>query len=162
MSFWCCTCYDNPPNEAIKMGAEYFGVILSRVSLEETGIVVSQSYIDPNWDGVLQLIVTNNSESPKLLQEHCEIANLVIFKMDQPAKRTSLNKNDHYAVTWETISDNPMYPKWQDRKRSWFLKVRHGIRTYWYILTGVSILGILPFLDNIVSIITGIYQWFSS
>lgn len=147
-------------NEVIKMGSEYFGVILSRVSLEETGLVVSQSYIDPNWDGVLQLIVTNNSETPKLLQEHCEIANLFVFKMDQPARTTRQNKNDHYAVTWETICDNPMYPKWQDRKRSWLLKVRHSIRTYWYLLTGVGILGILPVLDNIISIITSVYHWF--
>lgn len=27
-------------------------------------------------------MVTNNSETPKLLQEHCEIANLIIFKAD--------------------------------------------------------------------------------
>lgn len=147
-------------NEVIKMGAEYFGVILSRVSLEETGIVVSQSYIDPNWEGVLQLIVTNNSETPKLLQEHCEIANLFIFKMEQPAKATQLNKNDHYAVTWVTISENPMYPKWQDRKRTWFVKVRHCIRTYWYVVTGMGILSLLPFLDNIASIISAIYQLF--
>lgn len=149
-------------NESIKMGAGYFGVILSRVSLEETGLVVSQSYIDPNWDGVLQLIITNNSETPKLLQAHCEIANLVILTMDKPTKQTGHHRNDHYGVTWELISDNPIYPKWQDRKRSWFVKARHAIRTYWYVATGISILGILPILDNIVTIISGICQWLSS
>ena len=149
-------------NEAVKMGAKFFGVILSRVSLEETGLVVSQSYIDPNWEGVLQLIVTNNSETPKRLQEHCEIANLIVYKMEQPAKRTSQNRNDHFAVTWETIGDNPMYPKWQDRKRSWLLKTKHSIRTYWYILTGLSVVGVIALFDNIISIISGIYQWIIS
>lgn len=128
-------------NEAVKLGSEYFGLLLSRVSLEETGLIVSQSYIDPNWEGVLQLVVTNNSETPKLLQEHCEIANLIIFKMEERANGTSQKKNDHYGVTWEIICDNPIYPKWQDRRRSLIFKIRHTIRTYWIVFTGVGIVG---------------------
>lgn len=147
-------------NEVVKLGADYFGLLLSRVSLEETGLIVSQSYIDPNWEGVLQLVVTNNSETPKLLQEHCEIANLVLFKMDQPVKERSQKRNDHYAVTWKTICDNPMYPKWQDRKRSLFFRIKHTIRTYWFIFTSLGILGGIPLVYETISLILNILKFF--
>lgn len=145
-------------NEAIKMGADYFGLILSRVSLEETGLVVSQSYIDPNWDGVLQLIITNHSESPQILQEHCEIANLVLFKMEHPAHTTSQKKNEHYGVTWEVIAENPMFPKWQDRRRSWTLRLRHIIRSYWLIFTGIGVAGLFTICYQIISTIVNIIK----
>lgn len=134
-------------NEVITLGPGYFGLLLSRVSLEETGLMASQSYIDPSWEGVLQIVVTNNSETPRLLQEHCEIANLVLFKMEQDADGAAQKKNDHYGVTWEKIRDNPDFPKWKDRKRTGWVKFKHFIRTYrkWFLggAGGISILGLL-------------------
>lgn len=145
-------------NEAVTLGPGYFGLLLSRVSLEETGLIASQSYIDPNWEGVLQIVVTNNSETPRLLQEHCEIANLVLFKMEQEADETIQKKNDHYGVTWETISDNPDFPKWKDRKRTWWVKFKHVIRTYRLWFLGIGGVGILGILYQMVSIIKNVLE----
>lgn len=143
-------------NESVTLGANYFGVIFSRVSLEEMGLVVSPSYIDPNWTGVLQLIVTNNSENTLLLQEHCEIANLVIFKMDIKENDSINNRNNHYGVTWETISENPVFPKWNDRKRSIFLRLKHGLRTYWIAFTTIGAVGIIAILYQLITLVMNI------
>lgn len=140
-------------NESIRLGPNYFGLLLSRVSLEETGLIVSPSYIDPNWNGVLQLVVTNNSETPKLIQEYCEISNLILFKMEQRADVTIQKRNDHYGVTWEMISSNPIFPKWQDRKRSVRLKIRHMIRTYWIVFTGIGLVGAVAIIYQIISLL---------
>ena len=148
-------------NEAVTLGSNYFGVIFSRVSLEEMGLVVSQSYIDPNWTGVLQLIVTNNSESELLLQEHCEIANLVIFKMDIKEDDSVNNRNNHYGVTWETISENPLLPKWNDRKRSFFLRIKHGLRTYWIAFTTIGAVGVVAILYQLISLTINILNTLS-
>lgn len=148
-------------NEAIALGSDYFGLLLSRVSFEETGLIISQSYIDPNWEGVLQLVVTNNSETPQILQEHCEIANLVLLKMEQRAEETTQKRNDHYGITWETICNNPNYPKWQDRKRSLVLRMRHTIRTYWLIFTGIGVVGGCAIVYQIINMALDIYKIFN-
>lgn len=145
-------------NEVVTLGSCYFGIIFSRVSLEEKGLVVSDSYIDPNWSGVLQLIVTNDSESPLLLQEHCEIANLVIFKMDNAENENVNNRNEHYGVTWETISENPSYPKWDDRKRSIFSRIRHTFRTHWIAFTAIGLVGIVAIISQTITVIINVLK----
>lgn len=145
-------------NEAISLGPNYFGIVFSRVSLEEIGLVVSPSYIDPNWTGILQLIVTNNSEGILLLQEHCEIANLVIFKMDVRENDTINNRDNYYSVTWETICENPTFPKWNDRKRSVFLQLKHGLRTYWIAFMAIGILGVSAIIYYLISILINVWN----
>ena len=140
-------------NEVVTIGADYFGMILSRVSLEERGLVVSQSYVDPNWSGVLQLIVTNNSEKKQLLQEGCEIANLIIIKMSGSTPNPSVPRNEHYNVSWQTIHADTSFPKWQDRKRSYGRKILHGCRTYWVGLLSLGALAIITILYYVLNVI---------
>ena len=145
-------------SEYVKTGSDYFGLILSRVSLEETGLLISYSYIDPNWDGILQLVVTNTSETPKLMQEHCEIANLILFRMDRPAERVVQKHNGHYGVSWDLIYNNAIYPKWQDRKRTFVTKVWHSVRTYWVAFTTLGIVGCCAVLYQIISLIMNLLK----
>jgi len=128
-------------NEAIKLGPEYLGIIISKTSLEERGITVSTSYVDTGSKSILQLIVTNNSETPKLLKERCEIADLILVKVDQKLKKITPKRIDQDSITWEMINDNPIFPRWEDRKRTWFMRLCHTIRTYWILFTGVGIVG---------------------
>lgn len=145
-------------SEYVKTGSDYFGLILSRVSLEETGLLISYSYIDPNWDGVLQLVVTNTSEAPKLMQEHCEIANLILFKMDRSAARVAQNHNGHYGVSWDLICNNAIYPRWQDRKRPLSTRIWHAVRTYWIAFTALGIAGCCAILYQIISLIMNLLK----
>lgn len=146
-------------NEAIKMGPNIFGLLLSRVSLEENGLIVSPSYIDPNWNGLIQLVVTNNSETEQILQEHCEIANLILLKMNKPTTVTTIPKNGHFAVTWESIKDNPRLPTWNDRKRKVPQKIQHAIHTYWYIFTGIGLVGTIGILYYLITISISLYNF---
>ena len=146
-------------NEVVKLSAEYFGVLLSKVRHEENGLLVSQSYIDPNWKGVLQLIVTNNSEYPQELREHCEIANLVLMSINNQINQQAQTRNDHYALNWEKIFDNPIYPKWKDRKRSFIRKGWHAVHTYWYLFTTLGIVGIIANIKNIIDLFINIFKF---
>lgn len=148
-------------NEAVKMGSGYFGILLSKVKHEENGLCVSQSYVDPNWKGVLQLIVTNNSEYPQELREHCEIANLILMNINNQTGTPMQPRNGHFAVEWPQIFENPIYPKWKDRKRSFLRKVWHNIRTYWYIVTSIGAVGIIANIKNIIDLITNILKFLS-
>lgn len=147
-------------NEVLEFGADYFGLALSRVSHEETGLIVSSTYVDPNWMGVLQLVITNRSETPQLLQEYCEIANLIIFKMSAPAAIPKGDKNGHYGLKWEIISKNPAKRLWNDRSRKLSTRICHKMRTYW-VLSGLSITAFLIILYNIVNIFYPLYSIFA-
>lgn len=145
-------------NEVLEFGKDYFGLVLSRVSHEETGLIVSSTYVDPNWAGVLQLVVTNRLETPQLLQEYCEIANLIICKMSAPSTDSKENKNGHYGLDWDIISKNPAKRLWNDRSRKLSIRIRHKIRTYWVLFTGLSITAFLIILYNIVNIFYSLYS----
>lgn len=149
-------------NEVVRVNSDYFGILLSKVKHEENGLRVSQSYVDPNWKGVLQLIVTNNSEYKQELREHCEIANLVLMGISTQANVPPQPHNSHFAIDWQMIFDNPRYPKWQDRKRSMARKVWHGIHTRWYLFTTIGVVGIIANFKNIIDLFINIFKFFNT
>jgi len=145
-------------NEVIEFKENYFGLVLSKVSHEEKGLLVSSTYVDPNWKGVLQLVVTNRSETSQLLQEGCEIANLIVHKMSAPANATKENRNGHYGIAWDSVSVTPTVELWKDRSRTWILKVFHFVRTYYKVFITCVIMGLLAALYYIVNIIYSLYS----
>lgn len=148
-------------NEVLDFNKDYFGLVLSRVSHEENGLMVSSTYVDPNWKGVLQLVITNRSETPQLLQEYCEIANLIIFNMSAPVEASKEEKNGHFGLTWEGISKNSTRKLWNDRSRKFSTRICHKMRTYWLLFTGLGITAFLVILYNIVNIFYPLYSIFA-
>ena len=134
-------------NEYVQLNPNYFGLLLPRVQHGTDGIVISSSYIDPCWKGVVQLMATNLSEVPLGLKAESNIANLVILRNSEPIKISSGSEPDHYELNWKTIFNNPEHPKWSNRKRGKLLKFRHLIRTGWVFVTtgGIAILGAIEF-----------------
>ena len=147
-------------NEVLEFGNGYFGLVLSRVRHEEKGLIISSTYVDPYWKGVLQLVVTNHSERIILLQKDCGIANLIIFKMSQPALNLNEEQNGHFGLEWEELCENPTRCLWNDRSRSLFLRIQHKIHTNWKFFTGLGIVTILIILYNLVNIIYPLYSIF--
>lgn len=140
-------------NEVVTLNSEYFGLLLPKVKDGESGLSISTSYVDPNWTGVLQLSVSNKSQSTQPIKERCEIANLVLMKTSKPITKLNETQCDHYALTWETISSDPEYPKWPNRKRNLFVKVRHYIKTSLLILVSAGVIGLVGIIDIIGKII---------
>lgn len=112
-------------NEYMEFKENYFGLVLPKVSGEENGVTVSTTYVDPQWKGFLQLVVTNLSERSHLLQENSEIANLVIYQMSGPAAEANVERNAHYGIPWEKIYGNPDLRFWDPRTRTQFRKLIH-------------------------------------
>ena len=139
-------------NENVTLNSEYFGLLLPKVKDEERGLFISTSYVDPNWTGVLQVLVSNKSEYPQHIKGQCEIANLVLMKTSEQIEYLKEIQHDHYALTWSKIFTNPEYLKWENRKRTGFIKFLHAIRTRWVLATTIGIVGIIPIVKGVIEI----------
>lgn len=145
-------------NEYMEFEENYFGLVLPKVSGEENGVTVSTTYVDPQWKGVLQLVVTNLSEKTYLLQENSEIANLVICKMSGPATEANVERNAHYGIPWEKIYSNPDLRFWDPRTVSQFRKLIHIFHTKMKIAKGAGIIVVVGLVYYVVSMLCQIFS----
>ena len=72
---------------------------------EDAGLEVyrSETWIREN-EGILQLSIKNNTDEPKLLWEHCEIANVRFIKEDEENGKTGQRRGK--IVNWKIIDEN--------------------------------------------------------
>lgn len=91
---------------------------------ENAGLEVCRSeiWISEN-EGILQLSIKNNTDEPKLLWEHCEIAKVRFIKDEENGV---VEQRRGEIVNWKTIDENLELPRWEERKRGLGTCAWHG------------------------------------
>jgi len=143
-------------NETVTLDSNYFGLLLPKVSYEGKGLFISTSYVDPNWTGVLQLLVSNRSPEAHPIKKDTAIANLVILKTSEAIREepSGTGQSDHYKLTWKKISEDQDLLKWTNRKRSVLTKIRHTTKKF----RALQILAILGTIGGVFVGISAVIQ----
>lgn len=94
-------------NEKISLSGSYSAIVMPKVSLFEVGIVLTPAYIDPYYNGILRLLITNNSDSSFELKISEVIAQCYFFKFPESVsetfKDTFSHKSVFYGQNWNSI-----------------------------------------------------------
>lgn len=101
-------------NERIRLNGQYAAIIIPRISLSDVGIVVTPAYIDPYYDGLLRLQLTNQSNNSFLLQTLDVIAQCFFFKLsssvEESFERGFSKKSAFFGQNWPSIIDEDRNP----------------------------------------------------
>lgn len=103
-------------NERIVLDGCHSVLIIPRVSLSEVGIIVTAAYIDPYYNGLLRLNVSNNSQSPYELKTLETIAQCFFFELPDEASKDYASQFSQKSVflgqNWKAIfnEDRPPFP----------------------------------------------------
>jgi dUTPase len=97
--------------EYIRVGAKTAAYILPRLTLATAGLVVATTYIDPYWEGILQLYITNLSPQPHSLKFGERIAICRFYEVEgadetPEIKSQFTQKSHHYGLNWRRILDS--------------------------------------------------------
>ncbi|MCL2793660.1 MAG: hypothetical protein FWD87_11300 [Spirochaetaceae bacterium] len=140
-------------NEYIELDKKHFALILSRVSGEAVGFVVSTTYADPEWSGLLQLIITNKSEQALEVSLDMKLAKLVLFEIKEEGNFQD-TQHPHRNLTWSQMEIQPEYPSWAGRKLSFFTSMRHKFLRKKKIFFVTVFMAIVLIVSLIVSNVT--------
>lgn len=107
--------------ESIRLGAKWGAITLPRLTHATVGVVLSASYIDPLWDGVLVFHIVNHGRLPielKLGEKigACHFYEVASTALDASGTRSFANKSHHYAQNWEKIIVHDADPFPQKKK----------------------------------------------
>lgn len=111
-------------NERIVLDGKHSVLIIPRVSLSEVGIIITSAYIDPYYNGLLRLNVTNNSQSSYELKILETIAQCFFFQLpnavDSSYEKQFSQKSVFLGQNWESIfsEDRPPFPVKKSKKRT--------------------------------------------
>ncbi|MBQ8010526.1 MAG: hypothetical protein IJ265_03130 [Oscillospiraceae bacterium] len=101
-------------NERIVLDGQHSVLIIPRVSLSEVGIVVTAAYIDPFYNGLLRLNVTNNSQSTHELKFLETIAQCFFFELPDKVNSTYKSEFSQKSVfvgqNWKSILEEDRTP----------------------------------------------------
>lgn len=103
-------------NERVKLNGKYACLIVPRISLSDVGIVVSTAYVDPYYDGLLRLHLSNFSDNSYELKSLEPIAQCFFFELSDAAsskfKDQFPTKSVFFGQTWQEIirSDRDPFP----------------------------------------------------
>lgn len=102
--------------EQITLGASTAALILPRLSLATVGVVVAPTYIDPHWNGILQLLLTNTNARPVTLKlgeriAICRFYGIVGGPIPDDLKLSFPQKSHHFGLNWDKIFDSDADPQ---------------------------------------------------
>ena len=85
--------------------SELSAVVLSRVSQYNNGLVVTASYLDSDWQGLVKVIITNVSGRTVRLRFGHDIARLFLFRsINGSADKSGVREQgSHYGTAWATL-----------------------------------------------------------
>lgn len=147
-------------NESIKLNGKYACLIIPRISLSDVGIVVTSAYIDPYYQGVMRLQLSNLSNKPYELNSLEAVAQCFFFELNEEVsieyKDSFSTKSVFYGQTWAEIinSDRPPFPtKKNSTENNHFSHLRYQGDLIFQFLKKHSIIFFL--LTNLFVIISG-------
>ena len=147
-------------NERIKLNENYACIVVPRISLSDVGIVVTTAYVDPFYDGLMRLHLTNFSDKSYELFAVEAIAQCFFFELTDPAsekyKESFSTKSVFFGQTWDGIINSDRNPFPTKKAASRIDKYRN-IRYQWNIICSIikkhSL--ILMLLTNIILFSSG-------
>jgi deoxycytidine triphosphate deaminase len=144
--------------ESIRLGEKWGAITLPRLTHATMGVVLSASYIDPLWDGVLVFHIVNHGRFPIELQIGEKIGACHFYEVASTDLSTNdafsfANKSHHYGQNWKKIIVDDADPFPQKKKSSLpvkdenILAVKQFIKEWWVKTLGglgvVTILGVI-------------------
>lgn len=92
-------------NERLELGSSVSAFIVGRVSNYNNGLVVTTSYLDSGWQGLIKLHVINTSRRSVRLWLGMDIARLFFDETPGASANTSsvAEQGSHYGSTWSHI-----------------------------------------------------------
>lgn len=101
-------------NEFINLNGKYACIVVPRISLSDVGIVVSTAYVDPYYNGLMRLHLTNMSDKPYELRSLEAIAQCFFFELSDLVpikyKNDFSAKSVFYGQTWQQIIQTDRNP----------------------------------------------------
>lgn len=101
-------------NERIKLNGKYACLVVPRISLSDVGVVVTTAYVDPFYDGVMRLHLSNLSNKSYELTSLETIAQCFFFELSDPVAETFREqfptKSVFFGQTWHGILDSDRNP----------------------------------------------------
>lgn len=147
-------------NEKIKLNGKYACIVIPRISLSDIGIVVTTAYVDPFYQGVMRLHLSNLSDKTYELSILESIAQCYFFELSDTVsdiyKDEFSTKSVFYGQTWNGIlnSDrNPFPIKKQSVSNEKFQNIRKQMSIIGSFVRQHSLIFIL--LSNLVLILCG-------
>lgn len=101
--------------ENIALGSSTAAIVIPRLSLATAGIVTATTYIDPYWQGILQLYIKNTTESAYELKigeriAVCRFYSILGEPEPEEAQRHFADKSHHFGLNWTKILDTDTDP----------------------------------------------------
>jgi hypothetical protein len=92
-------------NERIELGSSVSAFIVGRVSNYNNGLVVTTSYLDSGWQGLIKLHLINTSRRSVRIRLGMDIARLFFDETPGASANTSTvaAQGSHYGSTWSRI-----------------------------------------------------------
>jgi dUTPase len=99
-------------NEWLQLPDDIVALIISRVSHYNNGLVVSASYLDSTWEGLVKLHITNFSGRTIRIQLGSELARLFLLTASDgsPDDHSVARQGIHYGITWPRILEDGIDP----------------------------------------------------
>lgn len=101
-------------NERIKLNGKYACLVIPRISLSDVGIVVTSAYVDPYYQGLMRLQLSNLSNKPYELSTLESVAQCFFFALtDEVSTEYSESfstKSVFYGQTWQGILESDRLP----------------------------------------------------
>jgi dUTPase len=97
--------------EYISVSGNSAAYILPRLTLATVGLVVVPTYIDPHWEGILQLYITNLSSHAHSLKLGERVAICRFYQVDRADDSSDIKsqfaqKSHHFGLNWRRILDS--------------------------------------------------------
>lgn len=147
-------------NERIKLSGKYACIVVPRISLSDVGIVVTTAYVDPFYNGVMRLHLSNLSDKIYEFSTLEAIAQCFFFELSDSVstefKENFPTKSVFFGQTWSEIlnSDRTAFPtKKESSNVDKFSNLKYQISILWSFIKKYSIIFLI--ITNIVAIVSG-------
>lgn len=101
-------------NEKIRLNGKYACIVIPRISLSDVGVVVTTAYVDPYYQGVMRLHLSNLSDQTYELSSLEPIAQCFFFELPNLVsviyKDEFSTKSVFYGQTWKGIENSDRNP----------------------------------------------------
>lgn len=101
-------------NEKIKLNGKYACIVIPRISLADVGIVVTTAYVDPFYQGLMRLHLSNLSDKIYELSSLEAVAQCFFFELSDSVseiyKDEFSTKSVFFGQTWKGIFSSGRHP----------------------------------------------------
>ncbi len=147
-------------NERIKLNGKYACLIVPRISLSDVGVVVTTAYVDPYYNGVMRLQISNLSDKSYELTFLEAIAQCFFFELSDSVsemyEEQFSTKSVFFGQTWQGILNSDRNP-FPTKKESSYIdrlsNLKFQLNILWSVAKKYSL--IFALFTNIFVIIYG-------